>query len=97
MMEDDNNLPDTGGAMANDEIKRLLIEVEQLVKSLEDSCREAVRQGDRERELLVNQTIMDRPDLLSIDPERHEGISVEEEIEFIVRAKLWIREAQGLL
>ena len=96
-MGDDDNLPNTVGTMANDEIKRLLIEVEQLVKSLEDSYREAIKRGDRERELRVNQTIMGRPDLSSIDPERHEGINVEEEIEFIVRAKLWIREVQGLL
>lgn len=96
-MEDYDNFFDTIETMASDEVKRLLIEVEQLVKSLEDSYREAVKHGDRERELRVNQTIMGRPDLSSIDPERHEGINVEEEIEFIVRANLWIREAQGLL
>ncbi len=96
-MGDYDNLFDTIGTMASDEIKRLLIEVEQLVKSLEDSYREAVRHGDQERELRVNQTIMGRPDLSSIGSERHEGICVEEEIEFIVRAKLWIREAKGLL
>ncbi len=96
-MEDYNNLPDTVGTMASDEIKRLLIEVEQLVRPLEDSYREAIRHGDRERELLVYQTITGKPDLFSVALERHEGICVEEEIEFMVRAKLWIREAQGLL
>ena len=82
----------------SDETKSLLIEVQQLVKSLEDACQEAVRQGDEERKLLLYQRIADRPHLPNIDPELYDRQEcVEREIEFIIRAKLWIREVKGLL
>ncbi len=39
----------------SDDTKSLLIEVQRLVKSLEDAYREAVMQGDKERKLLLYQ------------------------------------------
>lgn len=82
----------------SDDTKSLLIEVQQLVKSLEDAYREAVKQGDEERKLLLYQRIAGRPHLLNIDPELYDGQEcVEREISFIIRAKLWIGEVKGLL
>jgi len=82
----------------SDYTKSLLIEVQQLVKSLEDACREAVKQGDEERKLQLYQRITGRPHLINIDPELYDGQEcIERETEFIIRAKLWIGEVERLL
>lgn len=81
-----------------DDTKSLLIEVQQLVKSLEDAYREAVMQGDEERKLQLYQRIAGRPHLINIDPELYDGQErAERETEFIIRAKLWIGEVERLL
>ena len=91
-------LPDTARATASDEAKGLLVKVQQLVTCLEGAYREAVMQGDRERELLLYNAIECRPDLFSIDLEFcNEPDRVEGETNFIVMAKLWIREIEELL
>jgi len=93
-----SGLPDTAKATASDEAKGLLVKVQQLVTCLEGAYREAVMQGDRERELLLYNAIECRPDLFSIDLELcNEPDRVERETNFIVMAKLWIIEAKGLL
>jgi len=92
------NVPDKAWATANDEIKSLLIEAQQLVKSLEDAYWEAITQEDQERALLLYRKIMVRPHLLIDDPKRYdEQRRVEIETVFIDKAKLWIREVEGLL
>ena len=82
----------------SDDTRSLLIEIQQMVKSLEDACREAVRQGDEERKSRLYQRIANRPHLPSIDPELYDRQQcVEIEIEFIIRAKLWIGEVKEIL
>jgi len=82
----------------SDYTKSLLIEVQQLAKSLEDASRKAVKQGDEERKLQLYQRIAGRPHLINIDPELYDGQErAERETEFIIRAKLWIGEVERLL
>ena len=92
------NMTVPDAATPSDEINSLLIEVKQLVKSLEDAHREAVAQRDQEQALLVYQKWLGKPRLSINDPKLYdEQERVERETEFIVRAKLWMREVEGLL
>ena len=92
------NIPDADWAVASDETKNLLTHVQLFSKFLRDAYLKVVRQGDQERQLLLYQRILSRPYLSNIDPELYdESERIERETEFIVRAKLWIREVWELL
>ena len=76
----------------------LLIKVQQLKKSLEDAYGEAVAQRDQERALLLYQKWLVLPRLFINDAKPYnEQELVEKETEFTIRAKLWVREVEGLL
>ena len=91
------NVTDADWEAASEETKDLLIQVQQLAKRLGDAYWEAVRRGDRQRELLLYRSMAGRPFLLSIDPGLYEeSVCVERETAFIVRAKFWLREIGGL-
>jgi len=92
------NVSEPVEALANSEIKDLLIEVQQLVKSLEDAYWEAITQWDKERALQLYESIRTRPRLLIDDSKHYDELGrAKIETAFIARAKLWIREAEERL
>lgn len=92
------NVPDTDWALVSDETKSLLIQLQQLAKPLGDAYLEAVTQRDQQWKLLLYQRILSRPYLLTIDPEIYdESERIKRETDFIIRAKLWIRDVEELL
>lgn len=80
------------------ETKDLLIQIEQFKKPLEQAYRQAVRQRDWERALVLYQRFVGTPLLFGINPLIcSEQESLENEAEFISRAKDWVTEIEELL
>lgn len=92
------NVPEVDWAVISDETKSLLIQVQTLVKPLEDAYLEAVRRSDWKQGLLLYQRMVSRPRLFGIDPGLYDECKyIEREIEFMIRAKVWINEVEELL
>lgn len=95
---DHNDVLDADWEAASDETKNLLIRVQQLAKTLGEAYCEAERQIDRERQALLHERKSSRPHLSGISPEfNFKSVCIERETEFMVRAKLWIRDIEELL
>ena len=95
---DHNDVLDADWEAASDETKSLLIRVQHLAKTLGEAYCEAERQIDQERQVLLHEKKSKRPHLSGISPElNYESVCIERETEFMVRAKLWIRDIEELL
>lgn len=95
---DRNDVLDADWEAASDETKSLLIRVQHLAKTLGEAYCEAERQIDQERQALLYERKSNRPHLSGISPElNYESVCIERETEFMIRAKLWIRDIEELL
>ena len=97
-LEKPDSITDVDWALANPETKSLLIQVEDLKKSLKDAYWEAVGQRDWERALLAYQILVGSPYLFSLNREIYEEQECKErENKFITTVKEWVCDATELL
>ena len=93
-----DSIADVDWLLVTPETKNLLIQIEDLKKSLKGAYWEAVRQRDWERALLAYQILVGSPYLLSLNREIYEESECEErENKFIATAKDWVCDATELL
>ncbi|MFC1912745.1 hypothetical protein ACFLX7_00915 [Chloroflexota bacterium] len=89
------DITDKEWEVASSTTRNLLIHIQQLAKCLGESYLEAEGQGNHEQATMLYQILKERPCLSSIDLDINDLYQcVENEIEFTVNTRLWIKETK---